>query len=73
MLSQRETGILKELIDENGYTDVLDAMAESAYEDIHRWEQRAQKRSEYEAVEAIVDDLRKTAEVLERAAARVRG
>lgn len=69
-LLPEDAEVLATLIDNNGYTAILDAMADIAEADIEKWRNQ---RMYPHAIEAMVSDLRRTLRALERAARDVRG
>jgi hypothetical protein len=69
-LADEDAEVLAALIDSNGYTAVLDAMADIAETDLEHWHAEGGPKH---AVRAIVHDLRRTLRALERAAIDVRG
>lgn len=74
-MTTEDAELLAALVDEYGYTDVLDTMADIAQENIDEWrsQRSAWKDQRGDAVRAIVSDLTRTRDALQEAALGVRG
>jgi hypothetical protein len=69
-LPDEDFGLLSDLIEDHGYTAVLDAMSDIARENIKEWRAQGGHR---DAIDAIVSDLKRTVRALHRAAIDARG